>query len=400
MKLTIEDIGHGGVGVARYEGQVIFVRGALPGEIVEAVFTSRKSKYSTALVTGVIEPSEFRVDHPWPVGAAGYTGAADFGHVTTQGQLALKTQVIRNTVRRIGGEELFRTIEHLGVEVRAIDSGKGWGTRTRYEVTKLESGVGMFREKSHELVAIEEMPLALPDLAELKLWASAWDSYIKPGTRLKAVAPASGDNVVVAGDVVWSAPGLKATEHIWERASTEDDIYDYRMNAKGFWQVHFRAPSTLLTSVLAGAQVLSGEYVAELFSGAGLFTLPLAQKVGKNGRVDAFEGSQSAVADARYNLRHTPWAHANVAKIDHGIVREIEGADVVIADPPRAGLGRGLAENLGRLSARKIVLVSCDPAAMARDVAQLVASGRKVESMDAIDIFPNTHHVEIVTALS
>lgn len=403
MRLNIHDIGHGGVGIGRHDGRVVFVRGALPGEVVDAEVTAEKSKFLNAVVTEVIEPSEYRVDHPWPDGAAGWTGAADFGHVSIKGQLALKTAVVRQNIRRIGGEDLAHELDQVnergGVSVRGVDSGDGWGTRTRVEVTKMDTGVGMYREKSNDLVPITEMPLAVPDLAELDVWGSAWDDIVDPGTRLKIVAPASGENVVVADDRVWSAPAVNADQYVWERATTNDKIYDYRLSAGGFWQVHERAPSTLLRAVLDGANAAPGEHVAELFSGAGLFTLPLALTVGESGTVSAFDGSKQAVGDARYNLRDTPWARVDVRRIDAAITPHIDAADVVVADPPRSGLGQTTSAAIAKLPARRIVLVSCDPAAMARDVAQLVTNGRKVISVDAIDIFPNTHHVEIVTVL-
>lgn len=407
MRLEIHDIGHGGVGIARHDGRVVFVRGALPGEVVDAEVTAEKSKFLNAVVTDVIEPSEYRVEHPWPDGAAGRTGAADFGHVSIEGQLALKTAVVQQNIRRIGGAELAKELtEQLGqvdgvgesVSVRGVDRGDGWGTRTRFEVTKMDSGVGMYLEKTNDLVPIHEMPLAVPELADLDVWGSAWDASIEPGTRVKVVAPASGPNVVVT-DEAWAAPGEPAEQYVWERATTTDQIFDYRLSASGFWQVHESAPSTLLRAVLDGAQAAPGERVAELFSGAGLFTLPLALAVGESGSVHAYEGSKRAVADARYNLRDTPWARADVRRIDPRIAGEIADADVVVADPPRSGLGKQTAAKLAQLRARTIVLVSCDPAAMARDVAQLVANGRHAVSIDAIDIFPNTHHVEIVTVL-
>lgn len=399
MRLEIYDIGHGGVGVGRHDGRVVFVRGALPGETVDVDVTARRSKFWNAVVTNVIDPSPLRVDHPWPDGAAGRTGSADFGHVSRAGQLELKTSVIRQNVRRIGGEALAEELEDLGLSVRSVDDVDGWGTRTRFEVTKLETGVGMYLEKTNDLVSIDEMPLAVPDLVDLDLFGGAWDEVIEPGTRIKAVAPASGENVIVANGV-WRAPGERAEPHVWERASTDTQIYDYRLSAGGFWQVHERAPSTLLLAVLDGADVRPGEHVAELFSGAGLFTYPLALAVGESGTVFAFEGSAQAVDDARYNLRNTPWARASVRRIGPTIAPEIGRADVIVADPPRAGLGKQTAAALAALPARRIVLVSCDPAAMARDVAQLRANGRHVVAVDAIDIFPHTHHVEIVTVLN
>ncbi|MDP9832309.1 MULTISPECIES: class I SAM-dependent RNA methyltransferase [Trueperella] len=395
MILDITDIGHGGVGIARHEGRVVFVRGAIPGERVKAELTSSRSRYATAVVREVVQASPERVTHPWPEGAAGVTGAADFGHITLAGQRSLKERALLGNLRRIGGQELLETALGLGLSVAAVDDTDGWGSRTRFDVVKLERGVGMYREGTKELVPITSMPLALPELERL-IFDPAWDREIAPGTRVHVVGPASGEDVVVA-DRVYTAPGRKGESHIWERATTERDVFDYRVSASGFWQVHARAPHTLLRAVMKAAGVQPGESVLELFSGAGLFTVPLAKAVGPTGRLRAIEGSQRAVADAKANLAGMPWASVRMARIDERTVREVS-ADVVVADPPRAGLGRKTAGALAKSPAR-IVLVSCDPAAMARDVAELVAGGRTVESMAAFDIFPHTHHVETVVSI-
>ncbi|VEI12503.1 class I SAM-dependent RNA methyltransferase [Trueperella bialowiezensis] len=399
MRVRIDDIGHGGVGVGRIDDRVIFVRGAIPGELVDVAITDKRAKFLRGVVRDVIEPSPDRVDHPWPDGQAGRVGAADFGHIRLTGQRELKSAVIKQAVRRIGGEALADMVSGHDLGVRAVDEGDGWHSRTRFDVVKMERGVGMYAEKTNTLVPISSVPLAVRDLEQLDLFGTSWDEAIKPGERIKAVAPASGPNVVVAGGRVWSAPGRDAADHVQERAYTGEEIVDYQVSAAGFWQIHHRAPSALLSEVLRGSDVGPGDHVAELFSGAGLFTVPLARRVGPSGSVRAYEGSARAVADANVNLDGMPWASARQRRIDATIAKELTGADVVVADPPRAGLGAQTADALGALPARKIVLVSCDPAAMARDVAQLVASGREIESIVALDIFPHTHHVEVICVL-
>ncbi|QOQ38905.1 class I SAM-dependent RNA methyltransferase [Trueperella pecoris] len=398
MRLEIVDIGHGGVGIARHDGRVVFVRGAIPGEVVDVEVVSRQSKFFHANVVDVVEASPHRVEHPWAAGAAGVTGAADFGHVELAWQRKLKTDVVAHNLRRIGGQDLAEAIKPLRVEVRGVDSADGWGTRTRFDVVKMATGVGMYMERTNRLVPLDRMPLALPELEHLDLFGNAWDGVVAEGERMHVVCPASGPDVVVAGQT-YTAPGRQADPFIHERAVTGADVFEYRISSGGFWQIHCQAPSVLLQAVLKGAAAQEGESVLELFSGAGLFTVPLARAVGERGSVFAIEGSERAVRDASVNLASMPWAKAEVARIDEGTVAGLR-ADVVVADPPRAGLGKKTAAQLARCGARRIVLVSCDPAAMARDVAELVANGRKVEAMEAFDIFPHTHHMEVVTALS
>lgn len=140
-----------------------------------------------------------------------------------------------------------------------------------------------------------------------------------------------------------------------------------------------------------------GDAVVELYSGAGLLTQPLAIATGE-GSVRSFEGARQAVEDARANLRDFPWVSARTSRVDAKLAKW-EPGDVIVADP-RTGLGQDLARTLAEGRARRVVLISCDPAAMARDVAAMVEAGRRVVSMNSIDMFPNTHHFEVVTALA
>ena len=399
VELEITDIAHGGVGVGRADEVVVFVRGAIPGEKVAAEITQRRSKLWRARVVDVLDASPHRVEHPWAVGAAGVTGAADFGHIDPDFQLELKTRVLADAVRRVGGADLA---EHLADhDLTVVGLGEGWHTRTRFDAIKLETGIGMHLESSHDVVRIEDMPLAVSDLASLDLFGSAWDRAIEPGARLKVVAPSHGENVVVVDEDVFSAPGIGADDVVQEVVSAGGSLYDYQLAASGFWQVHAKAPSVLAELVLAGADVQPGDTVVELFAGAGLFTVPLARATGETGHVLTLEGSKRAVGDARDNVVGMPWVRARRSQIDADSIRSAcKNADVVVADPPRAGLGVEAARELGESSARTVVLVSCDPAAMARDVAELTTAGLVVRGVFPRDIFPNTHHMEVVTVLS
>lgn len=395
LELEITDVAHGGRFVARAGEMVVFVRGALPGERVRATITKRRKKAWFAVTDDVLTPSEHRVPVPWAAGAAGVTGAADYSHADLDYQRVLKGQVIGTNARRIGGSELGERLAELAV--LGVDDGDGWGTRTRYDVVKLATGAGMFLEQSHDTCQLDSQPLAVAELARLGIFTDRWDAAIAPGTRMHVVAPASGPDVVVTDSGTFSAPGEKVSDRIIEEAHTGDDSFVYELSSSGFWQVHHAAPSVLLNLVLAGADVNPGDRVLELYAGAGLFSLPLARAVGRTGALETVEGSGQAVSDAQANLAGYPWAHPHSGRIDAATVAPlVANSDVVIADPPRAGLGADLADVLARSSARKIVLVSCDPAAMARDSGRLLAD-REIESAHARDIFPNTHHVEIVT---
>lgn len=404
QSIEITDFAHGGVGVGRVDERVVFVRGALPGEIVDVEITDERSSFLRGRVVAIRQAHPERVPVSWRQGAAGETGAADLSHASLSLQRELKTRVLHTNLRRIGGEDLLAHLAAQQIEPQVLspdvilsaEHDAGWHTRTRFDVVKLTSGWGMNRERSHDVVRLDRMPLAVRDLEKFAFDAR-WDDVVAPGTKAHFVAPASGPNVVAMRGTVYEAPGVTTQPTVAETVAVGDNLFDYDVHADGFWQIHYAAPRTLAELVLAGASVQPGDAVLELFSGAGLFSVPLAYATGSSGSVDAVEGSAHAVRDARVNLAQYPWAHSRTARIDASFADS--QADVVVADPPRKGLGVELADGLARSGARRIVLVSCDPAAAARDVARFVAAGRTVVSLQARDIFPHTHHFEVVTVV-
>ena len=179
--------------------------------------------------------------------------------------------------------------------------------------------------------------------------------------------------------------------------------HQFRVAADGFWQVHREAPALLAQTVLDSVGDVLDATVVDLFAGSGLFTAPLAAATGPVGRVVSVEGDERAVASARRNLHgadHVDLWAGDVARVlrdaGHGAVG---GADVVVLDPPRAGAGRPVVDQVVSLTPERVVLVSCDPAALARDLGLFGESGYEVRSLRAFDLFPMTHHVECVTVL-
>jgi tRNA/tmRNA/rRNA uracil-C5-methylase (TrmA/RlmC/RlmD family) len=178
--------------------------------------------------------------------------------------------------------------------------------------------------------------------------------------------------------------------------------------ADGFWQVHRAAPAVLTGAVLeatgASAGELAGATVLDLYSGAGLFTLPLADAVGPQGHVVAVEGDARAVKDARRNAHAYDQVDLRLGAVDRVLAggpgeAEVPAADVVVLDPPRSGAGRTVVDAIAALAPRRVVYVACDPAALARDVGYLAAHGYALRGVRGFDLFPHTHHVEAVAVL-
>ncbi len=409
IETELADIAHGGACVGRApDGRAVFARFGLPGEKVAVEITAERSKLLRGDVVEVLDAaSEHRVCHPWPAGGPLGAGGADLGHVAFGWQSEWKTRVLASTIRRIGGPALSRALAAAGIEprVRAFEADAatgGWGTRTRIETVVDDAGrLAMHREGTSDTVALDTMPLAVPELEELELFSGAWSAQARPGTRVKAVAPSGSDPVVVVGGAAYWAPGIATRPFVREDVVVDGTLYAYRVRASGFWQVHREGAAELVRLVSAAADVAPGDAVLELYSGAGLLTQPLAQAAGPTGMVESFEGSRQGVEDARANLRDFPTAIARTVGIDERFVARAaeDPYDVIVADPPRSGLGKPAAAALAGSRARRIVLVSCDPAAMARDVAAMVAAGRTVRALDCVDMFPNTHHFETVAVL-
>ena len=172
------------------------------------------------------------------------------------------------------------------------------------------------------------------------------------------------------------------------------------VSPQSFWQSHRDAPEVLSEAVLAGAQAGPGDHVVDLFSGVGLFAAALARAVGPRGRVSAVESSPDAVADARVNLDAMGAVRVRAWSVTPRAVNDAVGeGDVVVLDPPRTGLARGVAAALAHRRPRRIVYVSCDAATFARDLKNFLDGGYAVRDLRVLDLFPMTEHVELVTTL-
>lgn len=459
LVLAVGAPAHGGHCVARPAddptGRVIFVRHALPGETVLARLTQRTSKMWRADAVEVLTASPDRVEPVWPEAGPGGVGGGELSHVALPAQRTWKRWVLADCLRRLGGEQVAEAVlalpessapggvpvEAMPSEVRAERSGDlrvralaGSGTRTRVELTATADGrAGMHAFRSGTVLPVSSLPLAVPEIQELGLTErSRWRKQLRPGTRLHAVAPSGGEPVVVLTDERGETV-LTGTAHATGRRRVDETVdadglglgeLRYSVHADGFWQVHRDAPSVLVDRVVRAAlgarpsaagtgkgdapldpDTVAGTRVLELYSGAGLLTLPLALL---GCEVVSLEGSEQAVRDARRTLHELPGTRLHAGRVSAASVAELgssfgpdrdEGADVVVLDPPRAGAGRGVIDAVSALAPRRIVLVACDPAALARDLGTLLASGYAPASVAALDMFPHTHHFETVAVL-
>jgi tRNA/tmRNA/rRNA uracil-C5-methylase (TrmA/RlmC/RlmD family) len=436
VKLTPGDVAHGGWCVARPDdGPVVFVRHALPGETVLAKITEVTSRLARADAVEVLTPSPDRVPAPCRYARPGACGGCDWQHVALPAQRALKATVIREQLRRLAGLDREVVVEALKGDAEPAGqgpSGQGLGWRTREQFAVTEDGVaGLRAHRSHQVIGIDQCLIAHPAITSLELTTRRW-----PGTASveAVVAAGAGERAVImsmrpgarsseapadvpAADSVLRRAGprltpLRGRPYLTQHAAGRD----WQVSATAFWQVHPDAADALTRAVLHALAPQPGEVALDLYCGAGLFAGALAPVVGPDGAVAGVEADSAAVRDARHNLRAWPWARVHkgdvASVLTKALGRQAQGrsgerdtlqrAGLVVADPPRAGLGRPVVDFLTDpgSGAARFAYVSCDPATLARDIGLLSARGWTLTDLRGFDAFPMTHHVECVATLS
>ncbi len=405
LELEVGSIAAGGGCVARApDGRVVFVRHSLPGERLRARVTARTTSYLRADAVEILAPSPDRVVPPCPHAGPGRCGGCDFQHVELGAQRKLKAFLIAEQLARLAGVE--RPVE---VEPVPGDSdGLRWRSRVRLAVDR-SGAVGFRRHRSHQLELVDDCPIAGAAVSETGAFATRWPGVARlevttgtePGEAVVSVTPRGrveprlpdlGTGVVVRGQVR-RPPGAVHAVVAGRR---------YRITTGVFWQVHTGAAAALLAAVLALAGDCRGASVLDLYAGAGLFSVPLAEAVGPTGSVLAVERDARACADARYNGTLFPQLRVTQDTVTPELVASAVGRpDIVVVDPAREGAGIGVMRALAghRTSLRTLIYVSCDPASFGRDVRVLLDEGWRLGPLRAFDIFPMTEHVELVAAL-
>ncbi|GAB3622991.1 TRAM domain-containing protein [Mariniluteicoccus endophyticus] len=366
--VIIESVAHGGHCVARHDGRVLFVRHALPGEVVRVRVTdASQDRFWRADAVEVVEPAAGRVEPACPVARPGGCGGCDFQHADAATQRGLKRAVVAEQLERMAGVVWDGDVE-------GVAPVTGWRTRMRYTATgDGERPLGLRVHRSSRVVTVPETGCLIASGEPGTLPA------LGPGTPVSVVDAASGAVTLVGDD----------DAVVTERA----DGRPYSVDAQGFWQVHPRAADTLVSAVVAGLEPRAGERAFDLYCGVGLFAGALADR---GAQVWGVEGNRSAIAHARTNV---PGARFTAGRVEQVLNRMPRRTDLVVLDPPRAGAGRKVVTAVDARSPRAIAYVACDPAALGRDLATLLGLGWRMDGLRAFDLFPQTHHVECVAIL-
>jgi tRNA/tmRNA/rRNA uracil-C5-methylase (TrmA/RlmC/RlmD family) len=380
---------NGGSCVARHDGRVVFVRYALPGEVVTARVTGERGSHWHAEVVEVLEPSPDRVDPLCPIAGVDGAGCCDLAFVTADAARRIKGDVVANQLGRLGGFEWSGVAEEVGSA-----GATGWRTRVRLDIND-EGRAGYHRYHSADLVtdlACAQVPVGM--LAGLD--GSRWP----PGAELHVALDDEGER-----HVVQSGPGraskaptqvvegrYEATQRVGQRV--------WRVPVTAFWQAHRDAARVYSGLIAAWAQLSPGMSAWDLYGGAGVFAAVLASSVGDAGRVTTVDTSRGSSRAARAALADL----GQVSVVTESVRRVLSGrpgrADVAVLDPPRTGAGREVIDLLAAAGVPRIIHIGCEAASFARDVGLYRGHGYAVEELRVFDSFPLTHHVECVAVLS
>lgn len=390
MEIVAEKMVAGGEALAREaDGRVVMIEGAIPGERVEVELTTKKKSFARGHVTAVLDPSPDRVTPPCEYVAAG-CGGCEWQHIAPDAQRALRRAIVVDALSRIGK---VADAETLVAEPVALPAD---AYRTTVRVLIRKGRPAFRRASSHDPVPVDACLVAHP-LIDSLIREAKFDGVTEAELRCGA---RTGERMVIAYpttrylDLPDDIVRIGADE--LERGSTamfaeEAAGRRWRISATSFFQTRPDGADALARLVAAAVPDAAAS-VVDLYSGVGL----LAGAVARPGRaVTAVEGNPAAVKDARHNLADLG---VNVVRKDVAHWAPIP-ADVVIADPSRAGLGENVVGRVAGTDADRVILVACDAAALGRDVALLGAEGYGLTGATPVDLFPHTSHVEVVAVL-
>lgn len=378
-RLEIDAIANGGDGIARREGKAVFVPGAIPGDVVDVEITNVKKRFERARIVDLIEASPDRVDPPCPY--FGTCGGCMWQHAAYPAQLRWKNATVSGQLRHLGGLD--------GIDVRSIIApGEPYNYRNRIDLRVEKGRPALVKAGSNDLVPIDVCLLVDPELMEL--FARLGDLTGVDRITLRTGVNTGETIIVLDGE-------LPAAADQWKVPFGGDEIvfhevvadHVFQITGSAFFQSNTAGAETLVDLVRIAASIESGDRVLDAYAGGGLFTATVG---GDADEVVAIESDDLALEDLLANTEATV--------IEGDVADGLDGLpadwDVVIVDPPRAGLGSEVTGLLTALRPPTIVSVSCDAASFARDAAELTGSGYTLEWVHPVDMFPQTPHIETV----
>jgi 23S rRNA (uracil1939-C5)-methyltransferase len=380
LDLRVEKIVPRGFGLGFAEKLTVFVPLAAPGDELRVRITQLKKRTAFAEIVEVIKPGAVRVEPPCVY--FGSCGGCNFQQLDYRAQLKAKVEIITDCLLRIGKID-------PGSEISIIASPREYDyrSRVRWQIDSSQKRFGYFRRDSIEVVDVATCPVLSPPLAgtlrDIRTTMD-WANFPKDGEALAA----SGDEGSVS---LRSSVGVDPANEILHTVLEER----YALSADTFYQANHLLLPDLINCSVGGA---AGETALDLYAGVGLFTVPLARTMSN---VISVEGDPRAVAFAKKNIRNANLSNVRVLRDSVGrfLSQNCLEADFILIDPPRSGTERDVIGSIISTGPSHVSYVSCEPSILARDLKMFLDGKYEIESIVALDLFPQTHHVETVVRL-
>jgi 23S rRNA (uracil1939-C5)-methyltransferase len=398
--LQLETLTYGGDGMGRLEdGRAVFVPFGLPGERVRIRLTEEKRNFARGAIIEILETSPLRITPRCK--HFGICGGCHYQHLPYEEQLKTKTKILRDQLTRIG------KIENPPVQ-EMVASPNAWNYRNHVQFHLTNEGkLGYVRAEVPTVFSISECHL--PDGFLNAIWPQL---EFEPGTNVERVSLRAGkdyDSMLILESDSPESPELEieaciSVTHVFEENTVvvagNDHIFisvlghDFRVSAASFFQVNTAMAEKMVQHLLAHLPMTPTSTLLDVYCGAGLFSAFLAPKCK---RVIGIESSASACEDFTFNLDE--FDHVELYEgLAEDVIPHLEAKpDIILVDPPRAGLEKRVIDGILKLNPQTIAYVSCDPATLARDSARLMNGGYRLKAVTPFDIFPQTYHIESIS---
>jgi 23S rRNA (uracil1939-C5)-methyltransferase len=390
IDVTTERLAYGGEAIARYEGLAVFIPFAAPNEQLRVRITEQKKSFARATIERVINPSPFRREPRCRY--FGNCGGCQLQHLTYEAQLESKVGFVRDALERIGRIDWSHEIK--------IRSAAEFGYRSRTQITIdwKSRRVGFNRARSNAVCDVESCPILVPELdealASLRVAVADAGESDRPEFRFSQIEMAAGESGIALEPSLAGLPGGPL------RQIARNAVYNFGPSA--FFQGNPQLLGDLIDEALGQSSVDSGDLAIDLYAGVGLFTVQMARRFK---RVIGVEADARTATFALENIDANEVTNVEFqtsgveAWLRKFLEKKTPPPDLVLLDPPRTGAADSVAL-VAELKPARITYVSCDPATLARDLRVLVDSGYELSRITAVDLFPQTYHIETVAALT
>jgi len=431
--VTIEKLVYGGDGLAHHDGRTVFVPFVLPEERIAATIVEDKKKFVRAQLEKVLDASPHRVAPRCP--HFGVCGGCNYQQISYEQQLRFKSEILRETLRRIGGMEYPGNITLHSTQPWGYRNRAQWKIRAAGDATSLAEagakgtanlGIGYFHANSTTLCAVETCPILSPLLLKtlLPLRDALAMGALPPQLReIEAFANddsgASNANLLLTvtfagfpsraaelaekfrrivpeiASLLFHDPGRERMELFGPGfIEIETRGVKYRVGHFSFFQVNSFLTGEMVQEVAENDA--GGRLALDLFAGVGLFSVPLAKRFE---HVVAVEANPAAARDLEANVRGHGTIEVRTSDVERFLDRCKDKPELIVLDPPRGGMSPGAVARLGRLAPERITYVSCEPPTLARDLKGLRHAGYAISEVLLFDLFPQTFHMEAIVRL-